>query len=121
MDIVLDTNALLLPFTEGTDLEGELELQGSFTMVVPSSVTAELDQLARGTGKTGAAARGAKRYMTRCRIEKVTLPGDDGLLELARRLNGAVLTGDKLVQKEAKKSELPVYGPRAGGKLMRVY
>lgn len=121
MDLVLDTNALLLPFTEGTDLQTEMEQHGAFTFVVPSSVTAELVQLARDGGKTGMAARSATRYVERCRIEKVTLPGDDGLLELARRLGAAVLTGDKRVQKEARKSELVVYGPRAGGKLMRVY
>lgn len=121
MDLVLDTNALLLPFTEGTDLQAELELHGAFELVVPSSVTAELEQLARDGGKTGMAARSAKRYLTRCRIEPVSLPGDDGLLELARRLEAAVLTGDKRVQKEAQKSGLAVYGPRAGGKLMRVY
>lgn len=117
---VLDTNALLLPFTDGTDLEEELvRILGAVRLVVPSSVVDELRGLADGDGKPAQAAGAALRFLQRCRVEPTGLPGDDGLLETARRLGAVVVTNDRAVQQEARRSGLTVVASRGEGRLAR--
>jgi hypothetical protein len=116
--IVLDTNGILLPFTEGTDLEGELTgLVGAHTLHVPTSVVGELKRLAEGKGETGRAAKMALRYAERCKSEPTGLMGDDGILEVARRLGAAVLTNDRKLQSECVRSGLRVVVGREKGRL----
>lgn len=115
---VLDTNALLLPFTDGTNLEDELlRLLGAVRMVVPSSIVQELQGLAGGDSKAARAAKAALRYLDRCRVEPTGLPGDDGVLDVARRLGGAVVSNDRNLRGEAKRSGLTVVAPRGKGRL----
>ncbi len=117
---VLDTNALLLPFTDGTDLEAELvRILGAARLVVPSSVVDELNGLADGQGKPAQAAGAALRFLARCRVEPTGLPGDDGLLEIARRLGAVVVTNDRAVQQEARRSGLAVVASRGTDRLAR--
>lgn len=119
--VVLDTNALLLPFLDGIDLEERLlELLGPVRLVVPESVRHELEGLQRGTGATAAAARAAGRFLARCIIEATDLPGDDGLLDVARRMRAVVLTNDRRLQAEARRSGLAVVAPRGKGRLHRL-
>ena len=116
--VVFDTNALLLPFTVGTNLESELErLLGAVEWVVPSSILGELKMLANGEGTLARNAKSALRLAQRARLESTALPGDDGLLEVARRLKGVIVTNDRLVQQEAKISGLKVVVAREQGKL----
>ncbi len=116
--VVLDTNALLLPFTDQTDLEGELTaLLGAVAFVVPGSVEQELATLGAGDGATARAARAAQRWIERCRIEPTELPGDDGLLEVSRRLGAVVVTNDRRLQGEAQRSGLTVVSSRGPGRL----
>lgn len=116
---VLDTNALLLPFTDGTDLQEELlRLVGSHRLVVPSSIHQELQGLAEGTDAAIARhARAALLFMERCRVEPTGLPGDDGILEVARRLSAVVVSNDKNVRSEARRSGLKAIGSRGKGRL----
>ncbi len=116
---VLDTNALLLPFTDGTDVEAELErLLGAVRIVVPSSVVQELNGLANdGDGKAAQAAKAATRLLQRFRVEPTGLPGDDGVLETARRLEARVVSNDRNVRQEAKRSGLEVIASRGRGRL----
>jgi uncharacterized protein len=116
--VVVDTNALLLPFTEGTDVMGELErLVGRVELVVPSSILGELRRLAENRGEAGNAARSALRLAQRFRQEPTGLAGDDGLLDVARRLKAVVLTNDRKVQQEAATSGLQVVVAREKGRL----
>ncbi|MCA1811499.1 MAG: hypothetical protein LC623_05755 [Halobacteriales archaeon] len=116
--IVLDTNGILLPFTEGTDLEGELTgLVGAHTLHVPTSVVGELKRLAEGHGATGRAAKMALRFADRCDLVPTGLMGDDGILEVARRLGAAVLTNDRKLQAECVRSGLQVVVAREKGRL----
>lgn len=116
--VVFDTNALLLPFTEGTNLEEELDrLLGAAAWIVPSSILGELKQLAHGEGKLARNAKSAVKLCERARIESTALPGDDGLLEVARKLRAVVVTNDRLVQQEAVQSGLRVVVAREHGKL----
>jgi rRNA-processing protein FCF1 len=116
--VVLDTNAWLLPFTEGTNLETELgRLLGACEWVIPSSILGELKQLSQGEGALARNAKSALRLAQRARVESTALPGDDGLLEVARKLKAVVVSNDRLVQAEAVTSKLQVVVAREGGRL----
>src|SRR5262249_27507113 len=110
MLVVFDTNALLLPFTEGTDLHAGLEdLFGIAEWIGPSSILGELKMLANGgEGSLARNAKSALKLAQRARIEPTALPGDDGLLDVARRLKAAVVTNDRRIQQEASQSGLIV-------------
>lgn len=116
MLVVADTNALLL-VAEG-DVLGNLEqLAGVVELVVPQSVVNELGGLAKNMGAPGRAAKLALKLCARSRIEPTKLPGDDGLLEVARKLDGVVFTNDRRIQAEAAKSGLKVIVARGPGRL----
>lgn len=116
--VVFDTNALLLPFTEGTNLESELErLLGSVEWVIPSSILGELKMLANGEGTLARNAKAALKLAQRCRVESTALPGDDGLLEVARKLKGVLVSNDRAIQAEAATSKLQVVVAREKGRL----
>ncbi len=117
--VVLDTNALFLPFTEGTDLEGQLfGLLGATQWFIPSSVLIELGSLVhKGEGTLARNAKMALKYAQRCAVQETKLPGDDGLLEVARRLKAVVVTNDRKLQAEAAQSGLTVIVAREHGRL----
>ena len=117
--VVFDTNALLLALEAHAPLDDDLaHLLGANRWVVPSTVLVELGTLAY-KGK-GAVARNAKVALAfaqkRCATEPTKLPGDDGLLEVARRLGAAVVTNDKALQQECKASGLTVVVLREHGR-----
>jgi rRNA-processing protein FCF1 len=117
--VVFDTNALLLGLEAHAPLDDDLaDLLGANRWVVPSTVLVELRTLAY-KGK-GAVARNAKLALAfaakRCAAEATKLPGDDGLLEVARRLRAAVVTNDKTLQQECKRSGLTVIVLREDGR-----
>jgi rRNA-processing protein FCF1 len=118
MYVVLDTNALLLPFTEGTRIEEGIEaLFDDATLVVPSCVLMELQQIARGNTNAARHARAAHKLAVRFKEEPTRLTGDDGILEVARRLGAVVVTNDRVLQSECTKSGLRVVVAREHGRL----
>lgn len=90
--VVFDTNALLLPFEQGLNLDLEVQnLLGDFVGYVPTSVIREL----QGPGPTWKAARElAQKYRT----INVTAQGDHGVLEAAEHLGAIVVTSDVAFQ-----------------------
>lgn len=116
--VVLDTNMILLPFTQGVRLEEQLEaMLGAHTVHVPSSVLSELHMLTRNQGETGRAAKMALTYAKRFVGEPTGLMGDDGILQVARKLGAIVATNDRKLQDEATKSGLQVLLAREGSRL----
>lgn len=121
--VVFDTNALLLPFAHGTRLEEDLfQLLGANYWLVPSSVMVELKTLAyKGEGATARHAKMAvKLAEMRCKVETTKLAGDDGLLEVARRLKATVVTNDRTLQKECVQSGLTVVVSREHGRRLAI-
>lgn len=121
--VVLDTNALLLPFTDGTDLAHEVGgLLGAVRFVVPLPVVTELETLAAGGDATARAARGALRFLDHARLdtESSARPGDDAVLDVAVRLGAAVLSNDRRLQAEARRRGLVVLASRGRGRLHRL-
>jgi rRNA-processing protein FCF1 len=118
MDVVVDTNIILRPFTDGLALIDELErLLGAVRPILAQPVSVELGSLALGNDATARAAKGALRISRAWQTEATPLPGDDGILDVARRMQAAVATNDKKLQAEAVKAGLTVVAPRGKGRL----
>ena len=121
--IVFDTNALLLALEHRTPLDDELlDLFGANEWIVPSTVVVELKTLAhKGEGSVARRAKMAVQLVAkRCKVEDSRLPGDDGLLEVARRLGAVVVTNDKTLQQECKASGLTVVVSREHGRRLAI-
>jgi len=120
--VVLDTNAMLLPFTEGTRLEEALEdIFDDVDLVVPSCVRMELEQIStRSGGNAARHAKAAAKLAAHWRNEPTKLTGDDGILEVARRLRAVVVTNDRVLQAECVKSGLQVIVAREHGRLAKM-
>ncbi len=98
--VILDTNALLMPFQFSLNLDAEIQrLIGESEVYVPSSVMGELKGL-----DEKAAIKLAKKY----REVEVEAKGDDGVLEGAKKLDGLIVTNDKELKKRAMDQEIPV-------------
>ena len=88
--VVLDANALLMPFQFKINLDLELQrLFGCPDVVVPSSVLGELANAVDRNAK--AALSLARKY----RVIETDLRGDHAVLEMADRFGAAVVTNDK--------------------------
>ena len=88
--VILDANALLMPFQFKLNLDSELRrLFGEVSVFVPSSV---LGELANSTDKNSKAALAlARKYG----IAETDLRGDDAVLDLAVKRDAVVVTNDK--------------------------
>lgn len=88
--IILDANALLMPFQFRVDIEKELDrILGTYEILVPSSVIHELERLKDKHAKP------ALKLAGRFRILEVDEKGDKAILKLAEELNAMVVTNDK--------------------------
>jgi len=88
--VVLDANALLMPFQFKINLDLELKrLFGYPDVVVPSSVLGELANAVDKSAKVALSL--ARKY----RVIETDLRGDDAVLDVAERLGAAVVTNDR--------------------------
>jgi rRNA-processing protein FCF1 len=103
--VILDANALLMPFQFRINLDIELErLLGECEVLVPSSVLGELEKLAKENRQAKAALALAKKY----RVSEVEEGGDASIVSLANELNAIVVTNDKDLIMKLKESRIPV-------------
>jgi rRNA-processing protein FCF1 len=99
--ILLDTNALLMQFQFSVDIENELRriLDVPYEIVIPDLVVAELHHLARSmAGKERGEALMAIRLAHTFQVVKSGGSQDTGILRLAEKLNGIVVTNDKILR-----------------------
>ena len=102
--VILDTNALMMPFQFGINLDLELErLFGSFEILVPSPVVRELRSLAPTDNIARSALRLARKYKT-VESEGET---DKVLVDLAKGRHAVVVSNDKLVIRSLEREGLP--------------
>ena len=115
--VLVDANALLLPFTSHFRLEEETYAQVDGARIrVPSSVLGELERLAeRGNPN----ARAAREFARRFEVVTTTSLGDDALVDLGRRLSAWVLTGDRALRSRLLAAGVPVLFPRGKSHLDR--
>jgi len=103
--VILDANALLMPFQFKINLDSELHrLVGDLDVVVPSSVLGELRRLTATNRNAKAALALAQKYS----IMEVEGSGDDSLIQLANEVEGIVVTNDKRLIERLKESRIPV-------------
>jgi rRNA-processing protein FCF1 len=115
--ILLDANALMMPFQFSLDLEGELTgLLGEYDLAVPSSVLRELE----GLSPANPTARAALKFAARFRVIEVDGTGDEALLELAQAQGAGVLTNDRALRQRLRKAGLPVIYLRERSRLEAV-
>lgn len=106
--IVLDANALLMPFQFKINLDHELRrLFGDIPVFVPSSVLGELSNTVDRSGKAALAL--ARRYQ----IVETELSGDDAVIEIAEQRSAAVVTNDRELIGRLKERRIPVIRLRA--------
>lgn len=119
--VILDSNAIMMFFEFSIDLEKELSnLLGNYNIVVPSSIIKELDFLSKygkGDKKTKAKAslKLVEKYET---VDVDNKNADDSILDLAKKIDGIVLTNDKELKKRLKQHSLSVIFLRSKKKLM---
>ena len=100
--MIMDANALLMPFQFGINLDMEIEsLIGEFRGVVPSPI---LGEVRKNGGKWAKAALSFARKYEVMRTENM---GDRSVIELAERLDGIVVTNDGALHEKLKKMSIP--------------
>jgi len=114
--VLLDTNALFLPWSTVDRLREEVSRQvGDARLALPSTVLIELDRLeARGLRSTVV----ARRLAAGLPILEAGPLGDGDILVLARRRHAWVLTSDRAFRTRLVDAGLRVLYPRHGGGLV---
>lgn len=101
--VVLDANALLMPFQFRVNLDRELSrLFGEIPVFVPSSVLGELSRSQSRESKAALAL--ARKY----NIVETELSGDDAVLSIAEQRSAAVVTNDRELIDRLRAKRLPV-------------
>jgi rRNA-processing protein FCF1 len=110
--VVLDTNALLLPFERGVNLDAQLrDLLGECQIFVPGPIVGELK---RSMSKHAPAAL---RLLSRYNIEDTAATGDRAVMELAERLQAYVVTNDRALIAKLREKRIRVVMLRGGSHL----
>jgi len=101
--VVLDTNALLMPFEIHMNLDIAVSsLLGDVRMVVPGPMVGELKNLDHKFAR--AALMLARKY----EILPTEATGDDAVVEAAVRLDAYVLTNDKELKRRLRSLRIPL-------------
>jgi rRNA-processing protein FCF1 len=125
-EVIVDTNALLLPVELGVDIFGELERLGYLHIIVPKMVLNELDQIKQRPGLKGKERMAAKvgyalirkytepseqeRRSLRCMVsieefeEEGVQDTDELIVALALKRKAAVLTNDEELRSKLSRS-----------------
>ena len=108
--VLLDTNALFLPFTRHFPLEQEIHriLEGA-RIEVPQSVRGELDRLVERSRPN---ARAARAYAERFPVVPTDLKGDAAIETLARDLGAIIVTADGELRRRLYAKGMKVLFPR---------
>lgn len=107
--VVLDTNALLMPFEVKLNLDLEIRrLLGDVRVVVPGPMVGELKRCGAKHSKVALAL--ARKY----EILQTENDGDDAIIELAQRLGAFVVTNDKELRSRLRTLKIPLIYLRSG-------
>jgi rRNA-processing protein FCF1 len=110
--VVLDTNALLMPFEFSLNIDAELRrLLGDCDVYVPGPVIGELK---RSRNKHASVALTlARKY----KVAETSTQGDAGVIEVAQRLNAFVVTNDQVLRTKLRKQRIKTIYLRSGNHL----
>jgi len=102
--VVLDANALMMPFQFHFNINAELErLLGKCEIIVPSSVISELHGLSQKNRKAKAGLKLAEKFNTFSTKKK----GDEAVIETAMEFKAMVVTNDIRLLKKLKELKIP--------------
>ena len=111
MRVIVDTNALILPFSHGLNISSELRrLVGEHEIVVPEPLLGELKKLASSDKN----AKAALSLAMKCRIAKTNKSGDESVLELAEVLGGVILSNDREIIGRARANHIKIIRLKEG-------
>ena len=119
--VILDSSAIMMCFEFSIDLERELtRLLGSYHVIVPSSIIRELEFLSKkGAGNKKIKAKASLKLVDKYETVSVDEKNaDDSLINLAKKMNGVVVTNDKELRKRLRGASVSVVFLRAKKKLM---
>jgi rRNA-processing protein FCF1 len=103
--VILDTNALMMPFEVNINLERELDrLLGAYEILVLSSVIDELKKLSEKDKAASSALKLAERYA----VINTSKKGDFSVVHLAKELKAVVVTNDKILRKILRNEGIPL-------------
>lgn len=104
LQVIVDTSFLMLPGILGIDIIGEMDrLLGSYEILIPSPVIAELKRLsAQGKPKERAAARLALALAKRGSVVNVEGEADESIVKLAAEKKCLVGTSDLALRKKLR-------------------
>jgi rRNA-processing protein FCF1 len=101
--VILDTNALLIPFQFGVDIVKELDIiLPAYEILVPSSVLVELNQLKVKEAKP------ALKYAQQFKTVNVEEKGDKAIIKIAHELQAVVVTNDRELRKQLEELGIKV-------------
>lgn len=110
--VVLDTNALLLPFERSINIDAQLRsLLGQCDVYIPGPIVGELK---RSENKHAPAAL---RLLSCYTIEDTRAVGDAAVIELAMKLNAYVVTNDRALIAKLRKQRVKTIVMRGGSHL----
>ena len=113
MKIIIDTNALMLPYQSRIDIFSLLEEMGFDEFIVLDKSIGELKEIKeRCKGKDGRAANVALDLTRRCKTLTAKKSVDESILEVAKGRRIAVLTNDKELKEKLAESGVKVVYPR---------
>lgn len=112
-NVVLDTNALLMPFELRINLDYAVrEVLGDVHFMVPGPLIGELKHLEHKY------AHAALDLARRFEIVKTENTGDASVIELAIQKDAYVLTNDKALRQKLRKAGVPLIYLRSGTHLV---
>jgi hypothetical protein len=110
--VVLDTNALLMPFEFSINLDLELQrLLGSCMVYVPGPVIGELKRSRSKHARVALAL--ARKYP----VAETSVQGDNGVIDVAERLQAFVVTNDFVLRDKLRRLKLKTIFLRSGNHL----
>lgn len=118
--VILDTNALMMPYQFGINIEKELtRLLGICRIIVPRAVVEEIQKLSEQDGEIARAATLGLSIIKKrgFRLMECESRGDDGVLETAIKLDAAIVTNDRELKKKAKDLQLSIIYLRGENRL----
>ncbi len=110
--VVLDTNALLMPFEFSLNIDHELKrLLGQCEVFVPGPVIGELHRSKSKHAKVALSL--ARKY----KVFETQKQGDDGVIDAGTKLSAFVVTNDVILRGKLRKRGIKVIFLRSGNHL----
>jgi hypothetical protein len=114
--VLLDSNALFMPFQFGINIEKELErLLGGCEIMVPSAVVDEVMRLGKRRHSRSALKLSSKYKSVKCDASPSV---DAGIQRLAKKTGAVVVTNDRELQKKIVSDGGRVVSLRGGNHLV---